>query len=52
MQINEKYYIFLLGTKETEKSTFFKQITKNSDLNYFQPIGIEKRSKIYLIIKI
>ena len=47
MQINEKYYIFLLGTKETEKSTFFKQITKNSDLNYFQPIGIEKRSKIY-----
>ena len=47
MQINEKYYIFLLGTKETEKSTFFKQITKNSDLNYFQPIGIEKKSKIY-----
>ena len=47
MQINEKYYIFLLGTKETEKSTFFKKITKNSDLNYFQPIGIEKKSKIY-----
>ena len=47
MQINEKYFIFLLGTKETEKSTFFKQITTNSDLNYFQPIGIEKKSKIY-----
>jgi hypothetical protein len=47
MQINEKYFIFLLGTKESEKSTFFKKITKNSDLNYFQPIGIEKKSKIY-----
>ena len=47
MQIKEKYFIFLLGTKESEKSTFFNNITKNSDLNYFQPIGIEKRSKIY-----
>ena len=47
MQIKEKYFIFLLGTKESEKSTFFNNITKNSDLNYFQPIGIEKKSKIY-----
>ncbi len=47
MQIKEKYFIFLLGTKESEKSTFFNNIKKNSDLNYFQPIGIEKRSKIY-----
>ena len=47
MQMKEKYFIFLLGTKETKKSFFFKKITKNSNSNYNQPIGIEMKSKIY-----
>ena len=47
MQMKEKYFIFLLGTKETKKSFFFKKITKNSNSNYNQPIGIEMKSKNY-----
>ena len=41
MQMKEKYFIFLLGTKETKKSFFFKKITKNSNSNYNQPTGMK-----------